>query len=114
LTDDTVRLRYTGDQATTFQAPGVGHLQPGDGFEVPPELVLSFMRRADVEHVGKCPSPPCRCGEEPVPRGPEDPEASEAASDSQDGETSGGRRSGGRSRSGSPKGKNEVSETAVP
>jgi hypothetical protein len=97
-------------QATTFQRPGVGSLQPGDEFDVPAEAVLPFMRRADIEHAGECHAPPCRCGEEPQPQEREAPGASEAASASQDGETSGGRRSGGRSRSGSPTGKNGTGE----
>jgi hypothetical protein len=109
---EPVRLRYTGVQATTFQTPGVGHVQPGGEFDVPPSLLLSFMRRPDIEHVGKCPAPPCLCGEEP--QGAEAPEASEAASDSHDGEISGGRRSGGRGRPGSPTGKNGTGEQQVP
>jgi hypothetical protein len=108
--DDRVPLRYTGVQATTFQTPGVGHVEPAGEFEIPLSLLLSFMRRGDIEHVGKCPAPPCGCGEEPEPQEPVAPEASEAASDSQDGETSGGRRSGGRSRSGSPTGKSGTGE----
>ena len=112
MSSDRIPLRYTGVQATTFQTPGVGHVEPAGEFEIPLSLLLSFMRRGDIEHVGKCPAPPCRCGEEPEPQEPEAPEASEAASDSQDGETSGGRRSGGRSRSGSgsPDGKSGTGE----
>jgi hypothetical protein len=62
---DLVRLRYTGEQAVTFQFPGVGHVPPQGEFGVPPEALLSFMRRADIEHAGECHQPPCRCGEEP-------------------------------------------------
>jgi hypothetical protein len=65
-----VRLRYTGTQATTFQEPGVGHVEPGGEFEVPPGRLPSFMRRADIEHAGECPSPPCKCGAEPEPEPP--------------------------------------------
>jgi hypothetical protein len=90
LSDDRVRLRYTGDQATTFPHHGIGEVEPGGTFDVPASALPSFLRRADVE--------------------PEAPEASEAASDTQDGETKGGRRSGGRSRSGSPTGKNGTGE----
>ena len=90
MTDDRVRLRYTGDQATTFPHHGIGEIEPGGTFEVPAGDAERFTRRADVE--------------------PEAPEASEAASDTQDGETKGGRRSGGRGRSGSPTGKNGTGE----
>jgi hypothetical protein len=65
LTSDPFRLRYTGEQAATFQQPGVGHVEPGGEFGVPPEALVSFMRRRDIEHAGECPQPPCRCGEEP-------------------------------------------------
>lgn len=62
------RLRYTGDQATTFQAPGVGYVEPGGEFTVDGSLLLSFMRRPDVSHARECPAPPCQCGEEPGPQ----------------------------------------------
>jgi hypothetical protein len=65
-----VRLKYTGTQATTFQEPGVGHVEPGGEFEVPADRLLSFMRRADIEHAAECPSPPCKCGQEPEPPAP--------------------------------------------
>lgn len=61
------RLRYTGVQATTFRAPGAGHVEPGGEFDVDASLLLSFMRRPDIEHAGECPAPPCRCGSEPEP-----------------------------------------------
>jgi hypothetical protein len=105
---DTFRLRYTGEQAATFQQPGVGYVEPQGEFDVPAEALLSFMRRRDIEHAGECPAPPCKCGEEP------EPEASEEASASQEGETIGGRRSGGRARSGSPGGKSGTGEQKVP
>jgi hypothetical protein len=88
LNDEPVRLRYTGDQATTFTHHGIGEVEPGAEFEVPAADAQRFTRRADVELA----------------------EASEAASDTQDGETKGGRRSGGRSRSGSPTGKSGTGE----
>lgn len=87
-TDERIRLRYTGTHATTFQRPGVGHLQPGDEFDVPAEAVLAFMRRADIEHVGECPAPPCRCGEEPE---------HQAAESGISGKPKGGRRRGAAS-----------------
>jgi hypothetical protein len=66
----TEQLRYTGSQAATFQAPGVGHVEPQGEFDVDPSLLLSFMRRRDIEHAEKCPVPPCRCGAEPAPELP--------------------------------------------
>jgi hypothetical protein len=84
----SVLLRYTGVQATTFM--DAGHVEPGGKFEVPDEAAERYLRRPDVESV------------------------SEDASRSQDGETSGGTRSGKRARSGSPSGMNDVGETAVP
>lgn len=86
--DELVRLRYTGDQATTFTHHGIGEVEPGETFEVPAADAGRYARRADVEHA----------------------EASEAASDTHDGDTKGGRRPGGRSRSGSPTGKNGTGE----
>jgi hypothetical protein len=83
---EPVRLRYTGVQATTFQTPGVGHVQPGGEFDVPPSLLLSFMRRGDIEHAGECPSPPCRCGVEA------EPAASQAPDSGTSGKPKGGRR----------------------
>jgi hypothetical protein len=105
LSDEQVRLRYTGDQATTFTGHGIGEVEPGGTFDAPVMALLSLMRRADVEHDGECPQPPCRCGVEAAARA-----ASEDASASQEGETTGGRRSSGRSRSGSPTGKNGTGE----
>lgn len=61
------RLRYTGVQPTTFQHDQVGHVEPGGEFDVPGDRLLAYMRRADIEHAGECPAPPCRCGEEPQP-----------------------------------------------
>jgi hypothetical protein len=72
------RLRYTGEQATVFQEPGVGHVEPGGEFTVDASRLLSFMRRADIGHAGECPAPPCRCGQDPAP-GPQAPGAGEAA-----------------------------------
>lgn len=99
-------LRYTGVQATTFQEPGTGCVEPGGEFEVDESRLAGFMRRPDIEHAGECPKPPCRCGQEPQPEA--------GASRDQDGGTSGGLRSGRRGRSGSPTGRNDVGETAVP
>lgn len=66
------RLRYTGVQATVFQHDNVGHVEPLGEFDVPDDRLLSYMRRGDIEHAGKCPAPPCRCGGEPQPEpGPE-------------------------------------------
>lgn len=70
------RLRYTGAQATTFNAPGVGHVEPGGEFDIDPRLLLSFMRRPDIEHAGECPRPPCACGLDPEP--PREPEGGTA------------------------------------
>lgn len=109
MSDDRVQLRYTGDQATTFTRHGI-EVEPGCTFDAPAAALLSLMRRADVEHEAECPAPPCRCGEEPQSQEMEAPEASEAASDGQDGETKGGRRSGGRGRSGTPTVKNGTEE----
>ena len=64
------QLRYTGYQAVTFQEPGVGYVEPNGEFAVDESRLLSFMRRADIEHAGECPAPPCKCGEEPEPQGP--------------------------------------------
>lgn len=64
------RLRYTGELATTFQAPGVGYVEPGGEFAVDGDRLRGFIRRADVEHAGECPSQPCKCGEEPQPPAP--------------------------------------------
>lgn len=61
----THRLRYTGEQAAAFQTGRVGYIEPGGEFSVPDDLLVSFMRRADVEHAGECPAPPCRCDQEP-------------------------------------------------
>lgn len=102
----THRLKYTGSHAQVFQTGNVGLLEPGAEFDVPDELLRRFMRRPDIEHAVECPSPPCRCGDEPQPR----PEASEDASRRQDGDTSGGTPSGRRGRSGSPSGKNGTGE----
>ena len=87
---EPVRLRYTGEQAVTFQYPGVGHVEPGGEFSVPAGVLLSFMRRRDVEHVGECPFAPCRCGEEPEPEPPAPQEADSGAS----GKAKGSRRNG--------------------
>lgn len=84
------RLRYTGEQAVTFQAPSVGYVEPGGTLSVGDDLLPGFQRRADVEHPAECP-----CGNGGV---------SEDSTD-QDGETSGGGRPGRRGRSGSPIGK---------
>jgi hypothetical protein len=51
LSSERARLRYTGVQATTFHAPGVGHLEPGAEFEVPACDAERFTRRADVDPV---------------------------------------------------------------
>lgn len=67
----THQLRYTGTRPTTFQEPGVGHVEPGGEFSVPEGRLLSFMRRPDVEHAGECHAPPCKCGEESRPPEPE-------------------------------------------
>jgi len=48
----SVRLRYTGERAVSFQAEGTGHAGPGDEFSVPDELAAGFLRRADIEHAG--------------------------------------------------------------
>jgi hypothetical protein len=90
---ELVELRYTGEQAVTFQFPGVGYVEPKGEFSVPPEAVLSFMRRADIEHAGGCPVPPCRCGEEPEPE-PSAPQESESGTS---GKPRGGRRGSGPS-----------------
>lgn len=84
--EKTFPLRYTGELATTFQRPGVGHLEPGAKFSVPESALLSFMRRGDIEHDGECPAPPCKCGSEPEP----DPDAGQASGAS--GKPKGGRR----------------------
>lgn len=96
------QLRYTGYQAVTFQEPGVGYVEPNGEFSVDESRLRGFMRRADIEHAGECPAPPCKCGEEP--------EASDDKSARQDGDTSGGTRSGRRGRAGSPSGKNGTGE----
>lgn len=88
MSTEPVRLRYAGEQAVTFQHPGVGHVEPGGEFDVPAEAVLSFMRRADIEHAGECHQPPCRCGEEPRP----EPPATQEADSSTSGKPKGGRR----------------------
>lgn len=88
------QLRYTGEQATSFQ-PG-GYVEPGGTLTVDEELLPGFLRRPDVEHSADCP-----CG---------NGGASEDSSADQDGETSGGGRSGRRGRSGSPTGKNAGGE----
>ncbi len=67
MSDDPVRLRYTGTQATTFREPGVGHVEPGGEFGVAPSRLPSFLRRPDIEHAGDCPWPPCRCALDPRP-----------------------------------------------
>lgn len=91
MSTDPVRLRYTGEQAVTFQFPGVGYVEPGGEFGAPAEAVLSFMRRADVEHAGECPAKPCRCGEEPEPSAPQEAESGIS------GKPRGGRRGSGPS-----------------
>lgn len=63
----THRLKYTGSHAQVFQTGNVGLLEPGAEFDVPDELLRRFMRRPDIEHAVECPSPPCRCGDEPQP-----------------------------------------------
>jgi hypothetical protein len=83
--DEPVRLRYTGEQATTFTGHGIGEVEPGGTFDAPVSALLSLMRRADVEHDGECPQPPCRCGEEPQPQ---------AAESGASGKPKGGRRRG--------------------
>ncbi len=84
---ELVRLRYTGGQAVTFQYPGVGHVEPNGEFDVPADVLLSFMRRADIEHAGECHQPPCRCGEEPEAAAPQESESGTS------GKPRGGRRS---------------------
>jgi hypothetical protein len=59
------RLRYTGVKATVFMHDQVGHVEPDGEFDVPEDRLLAYMRRADIEHAGECPAPPCRCGNEP-------------------------------------------------
>lgn len=49
--DERIRLRYTGDQATTFTHHGIGEVEPGAEFEVPAAAADRFARRADVEPV---------------------------------------------------------------
>jgi hypothetical protein len=44
-----VRLRYTGEHPVSFTGHGVGHVEPGDEFEVPADDAGRFTRRADVE-----------------------------------------------------------------
>ncbi len=90
MSNEQVRLRYTGEQAVTFQYPGVGHVEPGGEFSVPVGALLSFMRRADIEHAGECHQPPCKCGEEPEPEPPAPQEAESGAS----GKPKGSRRGG--------------------
>lgn len=85
-------LRYTGELATTFQAPNVGYVEPGGTIAVGDDLLSGFLRRADVEHPAECP-----CGKGG---------ASEDSSADQEADTSGAGRSGRRGRSGSPTGKN--------
>lgn len=89
MSNSPVRLRYTGEQAVTFQRPGVGYVEPGAEFGVPADAVLSFMRRADIEHAGECPAPPCKCGEEPEP----EPPALQEAESGTSGKVKGTRRS---------------------
>ena len=84
-TDEPVRLRYTGDQATTFTHHGIGEVEPGETFDAPASALLSLMRRADVEHEGECLAPPCRCGEE-------------AKAETQPGSAATGKPKGGRRR----------------
>ena len=88
MSEKTFPLRYAGELATTFQRPGVGHLEPGSKFSVPESALLSFMRRGDVEHDGECPAPPCRCGEEP------ERAARQATASGTSGKPKGGRRRG--------------------
>lgn len=90
------QLRYTGELAVTFQAPGVGYVEPGGPIAVDDDLLPGFIRRADVEH-----DPECPCGKG---------DASEDSSASQDADTSGSGRSGRRGRSGSTSGKNGTGE----
>lgn len=87
---EPVRLKYTGTQATTFQEPGVGQVEPGEEFEVPPGRLLAFMRRSDIEHAGECPAPPCKCGQEPEP-------VTEPQAPGGNGKPKGSRRTGGGS-----------------
>lgn len=77
----TERLRYTGASLVSFLTGGVGEVAPGGEFEVDGQHLRSFMRRADVEHAGDCPAPPCRCGEESeAAQAPGPAEAAEAGS----------------------------------
>ena len=88
---ELVRLRFTGEQPQTFQYPGVGHVEPGGEFGVPLEVLVSFMRRRDIEHAGECHQPPCRCGEEPEP----EPPAPQEAESGTTGKAKGSRRGSG-------------------
>ena len=65
MSSGPARLRYTGSHATTFTE--AGHVEPGGEFSVPADRARGYLRRADVEHAGECPAPPCKCGEEPEP-----------------------------------------------
>lgn len=44
-----VRLRYTGEQATTFKTGNVGHVEPQSEFTVPGDLADRFLARPDVQ-----------------------------------------------------------------
>lgn len=55
MSEDRVRLRYTGDQATTFPHHGIGEVEHNGTFEVPAGDAERFTRRADVEHDGEAP-----------------------------------------------------------
>jgi hypothetical protein len=44
-----VRLRFTGAAPVSFQAAGLGEVEPGDEFHVPDERAEGWLRRPDIE-----------------------------------------------------------------
>ena len=49
----------------------MSEVESGGTFEVPESALPSFMRRADVEHDGECPQPPCKCAGDRESQAPE-------------------------------------------